>query len=132
MDTSDRYLTLSDGNRMPRIGFGVFRMTDPAACEAAVAEAIEAGYRLIDTAAAYGRSVPQIVLRWLVQRGVVPVIKSANPERMRQNLAVFDFELSDDEMAAIAALDTGHTCFSPRDTGEAVRDFLEQAMDYDV
>lgn len=54
MDTNDRYLTLNDGNRIPRIGYGVFRMTDPAVCEHAVAEAIKAGYRLIDTAAAYG------------------------------------------------------------------------------
>ena len=77
-------------------------------------------------------SVPQIVLRWLTQRGVVPVVKSANPERMRQNLAIFDFALSDNEMAAIATLDTGRTCFSPRDTGEAVHSFLEQAMTYSV
>ncbi|AIZ14333.1 aldo/keto reductase [Bifidobacterium catenulatum] len=289
MDTNDLYLTLNDGNRIPRIGYGVFRMTDPAVCEHAVAEAIKAGYRLIDTAAAYGneravgaavrgsgvarneifvttklwitdtsyngarkgversleqlgmdyvdlllihqpyndyygawralgemqdeglarsigmdnftpdrmadflffndrkpavnmvecnafyqreydkrylhehgivmqawsplaaghaelldndllshiagvhdKSIPQIVLRWLTQRGVVPVVKSANPERMRQNLAIFDFALSDEEMAAIATLDAGRTCFSPRDTGEAVHDFLEQAMTYSV
>ena len=289
MDTNDLYLTLNDGNRIPRIGYGVFRMTDPAVCEHAVAEAIKAGYRLIDTAAAYGneravgaavrgsgvarneifvttklwitdtsydgarkgverslerlgmdyvdlllihqpyndyygawralgemqdeglarsigvdnftpdrmadflffndrkpavnmvecnafyqreydrrylhehgivmqawsplaaghaelldndllshiagvhdKSIPQIVLRWLTQRGVVPVVKSANPERMRQNLAIFDFALSDEEMASIATLDAGRTCFSPRDTGEAVHDFLEQAMTYSV
>ena len=272
MDTNDRYLTLNDGNRIPRIGYGVFRMTDPAVCEHAVAEAIKAGYRLIDTAAAYGneravvaavrgsgvarneifvttklwitdtsydgarkgveRSLERLgmdyvdlllihqpyndyygawralgemqdeglarsigvdnftpdrmadflffndrkpavnmvecnafyqreydrrylhehgivmqawsplaaghaelldnVLRWLTQRGVVPVVKSANPERMRQNLAIFDFALSDEEMASIATLDAGRTCFSPRDTGEAVHDFLEQAMTYSV
>lgn len=289
MDTNDRYLTLNDGNRMPRIGYGVFRMTDPDICENAVAEALQAGYRLIDTAAAYGneravgnavrhsgtarseifvttklwitdtsyggarksverslerlgmdyvdlllihqpyndyygawralgemqdeglvrsigvdnftpdrmadflffndrkpavdmvecnafyqreydrrylrrqgivmqawsplaaghtellhndllvhiasthgKSVPQVVLRWLTQRGIVPVVKSADPVRMRQNLAIFDFTLSDDEMAAITTLDTGRACFSPRDIGEAVHAFLEQAMAYDV
>lgn len=76
--------------------------------------------------------MPQVVLRWLTQRGIVPVVKSADPVRMRQNLAIFDFTLSDDEMAAITTLDTGRTCFSPRDTGEAVHAFLEQAMAYDV
>lgn len=46
-------ITLNNGVTMPRIGYGVFRMTDAAACEEAVVEAIRAGYRLIDTAAAY-------------------------------------------------------------------------------
>ena len=45
---------LNNGVEIPKIGFGVFRMTDQAACEEAVLQAIESGYRLIDTAAAYG------------------------------------------------------------------------------
>ncbi|GAB3309541.1 aldo/keto reductase [Geodermatophilus aquaeductus] len=61
--------------------------------------------------AAHGRSVAQVVLRWLVQRGVVVIPKSVRPERMRENIDVFDFALTDDEMARIATLDTGASLF---------------------
>ncbi|MFD3547930.1 aldo/keto reductase [Streptomyces sp. NPDC058655] len=62
-------------------------------------------------AAAHGKSVAQVVLRWLVQRGVVVIPKSVRPERMAENLDVFDFELTADEMAAVATLDTGASLF---------------------
>ncbi|MBQ0825097.1 aldo/keto reductase [Streptomyces tagetis] len=62
-------------------------------------------------AAAHGKSVAQVVLRWLVQRGVVVIPKSVRPERMAENLDVFDFRLTGDQMAAIAALDTGASLF---------------------
>ncbi|MDA5280199.1 aldo/keto reductase [Streptomyces sp. Isolate_45] len=62
-------------------------------------------------AAAHGKSVAQVVLRWLVERGVVVIPKSVRPERMAENLDVFDFELTPDEMAAVAALDTGESLF---------------------
>ena len=86
-------------------------------------------------ASAHGRSVAQIVLRWLVQRGIVPLVKSANPQRMKENLAIFDssdFSLTSAEMAAIAALDTGCTTFAPRTTGEAVEQFLAAAETFPV
>ncbi|WP_294802189.1 aldo/keto reductase [uncultured Gemmiger sp.] len=83
-------------------------------------------------AADHGKSVAQIVLRWLVQRNIVPLIKSGNPQRMQENLAVFDFSLTDAEMHRIAALDTGHTAFSPRSTGPAVEDFLRASSSYHV
>ena len=52
-----------------------------------------------------GRSLAQVALRWLVQQGnVIPIPRSSNPGRMRENLAVFDFALTDDEMNEIAAL----------------------------
>jgi 2,5-diketo-D-gluconate reductase A len=66
---------------------------------------------LSDIAAAHGRSVAQVVLRWLTQRDVVVIPKSVRPERVRENLDVFDFELTDDEMTRIAALDTGASLF---------------------
>ncbi|MFB0629731.1 aldo/keto reductase [Streptomyces sp. AB3(2024)] len=62
-------------------------------------------------ATAHGRSVAQVVLRWLVQRQVVVIPKSVRPERMAENLDVFGFALTDEEMAAIAALDTGASVF---------------------
>ena len=83
-------------------------------------------------AAAHGKSVAQVVLRWLVQRGIVPLVKSENPQRMRENLALFDFTLTDAELQRIAALDTGHTMFAPRTTGSAIKAFLTAAQDYDV
>jgi 2,5-diketo-D-gluconate reductase A len=59
----------------------------------------------------YGKSVAQIVLRWLTQRDVIVIPKSVRPERMRENLDAFDFELTADELAHIAALDTGESLF---------------------
>ncbi|MFJ6793573.1 aldo/keto reductase [Streptomyces sp. NPDC091268] len=61
--------------------------------------------------AEHGKSVAQVVLRWLIQRGVVAIPKSVRPERMAQNIDVFDFELTEDQMAAIATLDTGGSVF---------------------
>lgn len=58
-------------------------------------------------AAAHGKTAAQVVLRWHVQQGIAAAPKSANPERQRENLDIFDFALSDAEMAAISALDVG-------------------------
>ena len=66
---------------------------------------------LADIATRHGRSIAQIVLRWLLQRGVVAIPKSIRPERMAENFHIFDFELDADEMTAIAALDTGKSAF---------------------
>jgi 2,5-diketo-D-gluconate reductase A len=66
---------------------------------------------LSEIGAAHDKSVAQVVLRWLTQRGVVVIPKSVRPERMRENLDVFDFELSGDEMKRIAGLDTGASLF---------------------
>jgi 2,5-diketo-D-gluconate reductase A len=60
---------------------------------------------------AHGKSVAQVVLRWLLQRDVVVIPKSVRPERMAENFDVFDFELTDDEMSRIAAMDTGASLF---------------------
>ncbi len=59
---------------------------------------------IADIGARLGKSVAQVVLRWQLQHGALPIPKSSNSERQRQNLAVFDFELSADDMAAIATL----------------------------
>ena len=87
---------------------------------------------LIDIAKNHNKTVAQIVLRWLIQRGIVPIVKSSNLNRMKENIDVFDFELSSEEMQMIFALDTGHTCFSPRTTGEAVDYFLKKSLLYNI
>ena len=69
----------------------------------------------------HGKSVAQVVLRWLIQRDVVVIPKTVSPERMAQNLDVFDFALTDDDMAAIAGLDTGATQFFEHRDPEWVR-----------
>ena len=61
---------------------------------------------LVETAAKYGVSVAQLCVRWLVQRGVVPVPKSATPARIRNNADVFGFSISDEDMERIASLRT--------------------------
>ena len=66
--------------------------------------------------ARYGKSVAQVVLRWQLQRGIVCIPKSVKKERMQQNFDVFDFTLSEEDMVAIAAMDTGvSTFFDHRD-----------------
>ena len=57
----------------------------------------------------YGKSAAQVALRWNVQRGVTVIPKSIHKARMEQNLAIWDFQLSDEDMAEIAKLDIGHS-----------------------
>lgn len=59
----------------------------------------------------YGKSAAQVMLRWHLQRGVVVIPKSTHIERMRENLNVFDFSLTGEEMAAIGALDKKQSAF---------------------
>ncbi|BEL03756.1 aldo/keto reductase [Actinoplanes sichuanensis] len=66
---------------------------------------------LAEIGRAHGKSVAQVVLRWLLQRDVVAIPKSVRPERMAENLDVFDFEITEDEMIRIGALDTGASLF---------------------
>ena len=57
----------------------------------------------------YGKSAAQVALRWNVQRGVIVIPKSVHKERMEQNIDIWDFQLSDEDMAEIAKLDIGHS-----------------------
>ena len=70
----------------------------------------------------HGKSVGQVVLRWLIQRSIVVIPKSVRPDRMAENFDVFDFELTDQAMARIAAMDTDTTLFfDHRDPREVSR-----------
>jgi 2,5-diketo-D-gluconate reductase A len=62
-------------------------------------------------AESHRKSVAQVVLRWLVQREAVVIPKSVRPDRMAQNLDIFDFTLTEDQMSKIATLDTGASLF---------------------
>lgn len=66
---------------------------------------------LVSVGEKYGKSPAQVALRYLLQRGVVVIPKSAHKERMEQNFNVTDFTLSGEDMAAVAALDTGSSLF---------------------
>lgn len=72
----------------------------------------------------HGKSIAQVALRWLIQRGVIIIPKSTHIERMRQNLDIFDFELTNDEMQQIAKLDTGRSLFFDHHDAETARMFM--------
>lgn len=59
----------------------------------------------------YGKSIAQVILRWLLDRGVVCIPKSVKKERMEENFNVFDFALDEEDREKISALDTGASCF---------------------
>lgn len=69
----------------------------------------------------YGKSVAQVILRWLVQRDIVALSKSTTQARIAENFDVFGFELSDDDMRKIATLDTNESSFFSHRDPEAIR-----------
>ena len=77
----------------------------------------------------YGKSVGQIVLRWLVQRGVVALAKSVRKERMEENLDVFDFALDDVDMARIVKLDEAKSSFFSHRDPAIVKWMSERRLD---
>jgi 2,5-diketo-D-gluconate reductase A len=84
---------------------------------------------LTEIGAAYGKSVAQVVLRWLTQRGVVVVQKSVRSERMRENFDVFDFELTGEEMSRIAAMDRGESLFFDHHDPAIARQFANRRLE---
>lgn len=72
----------------------------------------------------YGKSVAQVALRWLIQRGVIIIPKSVHVERMEQNLDIFDFPLSDRDMEEISGLDTGKSLFFDHHAPKVVKMFM--------
>ncbi|OEJ28468.1 2,5-diketo-D-gluconic acid reductase [Streptomyces agglomeratus] len=77
---------------------------------------------LSEIAESHGKSVAQVVLRWLTQRDIVAIPKSVRAERMAENINIFDFALTAAQMASIATLDTGTSqFFDHRDPAMVVR-----------
>ncbi|GHH50691.1 aldo/keto reductase [[Pseudomonas] boreopolis] len=77
----------------------------------------------------HGRSIGQVVLRWVVQRGIVALAKSVRKERMAENLGVFDFALDEADMARIAQLETGESSFFSHRDPAKVKWMSERRLD---
>lgn len=73
----------------------------------------------------YNKTVAQVALRWLVQRGAVVIPKSVRVERMKENFNIFDFRLSETDMHAISTLDIGKSLFFDHHDAETTRMFME-------
>lgn len=69
----------------------------------------------------YNKNAGQVILRWIYQEGVISLPKSTNPERMKGNIDIFDFELTDKEMESIQSLDTGKPTHNPEDPANETR-----------
>lgn len=70
------------------------------------------------------KSVPQVILRWQTQMGIITIPKSVHLERLQENFAIFDFQLSAEELALIAALDQAPQATGPREPRELVERLL--------
>jgi diketogulonate reductase-like aldo/keto reductase len=67
----------------------------------------------------YGKTIAQVILRWHIQRGVVAIPKSVHRERIVENYSIWDFKLSEEDMSAIAAMDTNQSLYGDRFTSAA-------------
>jgi len=84
---------------------------------------------LLSIAAKYNKSVPQVILRWVIQRGIIALAKSTRKERMMENINVLDFELSAEDMAAIGTLDTKTSSFFDHRDPKMVKWLGERKLD---
>lgn len=84
---------------------------------------------LVSIAEKYNKSVAQVVLRWLTQREIVAIPKSAHKERIIENFNIFDFELSREDMSKIAGLDTKQSLFFSHRDPEVVKRICSRTLD---
>ena len=76
---------------------------------------------IVSLAKKYNKNAGQIILRWIYQEGVISLPKSTNEERMKGNIDIFDFELTDEEMKAMQTLDTNKPSHNPEDPANETR-----------
>lgn len=79
---------------------------------------------LLELSKKYNKSVAQIVLRWLFQRKIISVAKKTHFNQMKENIDIFDFVISENDMRKIMTLDTKQSCFPARIKGKEVESFL--------
>ena len=84
---------------------------------------------LLSIASKHQKSVAQVILRWLVQRGIITLAKSTRKERMIENISVFDFELSTEDMTAITTVDTETSSFFDHRNPQMVKWLGERKLD---
>ncbi len=112
--TQEKLLRFCRDSRIAVTGFSPLGASSYLALNmATAAESVMRQRAVTDAAQRLGKTPAQIVLRWGVQRGTVIVPKTSRPERLAENLALFDFELSPGEMQAISALDRGRRFNDP-------------------
>ena len=75
----------------------------------------------VSIAKKYNKTVAQVILRWLIQRGIVTIPKTVRRERMIENISIFDFELSQEDMKKIVALDTKKSLFFSHNDPEIIK-----------
>jgi len=73
----------------------------------------------------YQKTIAQVILRWLIQRGVVALVKSTHIERMQENFNIFDFALSKEDMDTIKTLDAGNSLFFSHQEASTVDFFVD-------
>jgi 2,5-diketo-D-gluconate reductase A len=84
---------------------------------------------LLSIAAKHNKSVAQVILRWIVQRGIIALAKTTRKEKMIENISVFDFELGAEDVAAITTLDTKTSSFFDHRDPEKVKWLGERKLD---
>jgi diketogulonate reductase-like aldo/keto reductase len=115
--TAHPHLTLNNGVVMPALGFGVFQhgiLTQAWAPIGGITFYRDSGHRstlqdpvIGEIATVHGKTPAQVMLRWHLQQGRSAIPKSVRPQRIVENIDIFDFELTVLELAAIDGLDTG-------------------------
>lgn len=83
---------------------------------------------LVEIAQKYGKTVGQVILRWLLQRDITVIPKSVHTERMQENIAVFDFVLDAADMSALSALDTGESQFFDHRDSAAIEQIFGSSL----
>ena len=84
---------------------------------------------LTEIGAQYGKTAGQVVLRWLIQRGIVVLAKSVRPARMAENIDIFDFALTEEDIAKITALDKQESAFFDHDAPQQDEWFMNRMLD---